>query len=94
MLAPVVNLTRKFDLAMLGYQRVELAEGWELGPWDVVEPTELFEGYPLTIDLEESKTESSGATEAQKGMSGIEHCFFFSSDLKERPGLIPSFCLI
>jgi hypothetical protein len=65
MLAPVVNLTRKFDLEMLGYQRIELAEGWELGPWDVVETNEVFEVYPLTVKLEESKTEAPATTEAQ-----------------------------
>jgi hypothetical protein len=66
MLSPVVNLTRKFDLEMLGFQSIELAEGWELGPWDGrIDPNKAFEPNPLSIELEESKAETPVTTDAQ-----------------------------
>ena len=61
MLAPVVYLTREFDLEMLSHQRIELAQGWELGPWDV-EP-EVFDEYPMTYELEGGTNEATGTVE-------------------------------
>lgn len=68
MLSPVVVLTRRFDREMLGYQSIELAEGWELGPWDLV-PNEVLDELPLALEDEERKTDPPGTADAaaQKG---------------------------
>lgn len=69
MLSPVVSLTRRFDREMLGYQSIELAEGWELGPWDSG-PNELVEELELTVEMEESKTEQTGPIDAAASQQG------------------------
>lgn len=68
MLSPVVSLKRRFDREMLGYQSIELAWGWQLGPWDA-DQSEVINDLFLVGEIDESKTEVPGSIDAgiQKG---------------------------
>eukprot|EP00934_Nitzschia_sp_Nitz4_P007756 Nitzschia sp. Nitz4//scaffold2_size372955//310412//314952//NITZ4_000461-RA/size372955-augustus-gene-0.391-mRNA-1//1//CDS//3329546892//7746//frame0 len=56
MLAPVVSLVHKYDKDILSHQSIELAKGWELGPW-FTESSELQDFFAVEEDVQEEKTD-------------------------------------